>query len=91
MQVVSMGRILIVPADPTLNGGFDEAPGIICGVHNTGEGIVNVRVLGNGVVFASEVRASVRVFDTREQALEFIDKTGIPAAGAMIAWWPPRV
>ena len=45
MQKPSLGRIVIVPMDPTFNNGSDEAPAVICRVFD--ETLINVRIIGD--------------------------------------------
>jgi len=77
----SIGRIVLVPMDPSLNNGADVAPAVICRVWN--DTTVNVRVLGDGP--GTEWRTS----------LTYAPELGAPdlaAANAMYGWtWPPRV
>lgn len=80
MQKPSIGRIVIVPMDPTANNGATEAPAVITRVWS--EGVVNVRIL---VDASNEVlsRTSVSLFETNEDASA--------VTGLHTAWWPPRV
>lgn len=79
MQTPSLGRVVLVPADPKANNGASDAPATITRVWN--DHMVNVRVLadGDGV---PEWRTSVTLCETKEQAAE---------VGTHVAWWPPRV
>jgi hypothetical protein len=77
----SMGRIVLVSIDPSLNNGADVAPAVICRIWS--DTTINVRVLGDGP--AIEWRTS----------LTYSPELGAPdlaAANAMGRWtWPPRV
>lgn len=82
MQKPSIGRIVIVPADPAINNGADQAPAIVVRAwerYGDGPQLVNVHVLldGEGVQW----RTSVELLDERPENF----------AGRHIAWWPPRV
>lgn len=71
----SLGRIVIVPADPQTNNGADEAPAIVTRVWSPE--LINVRVLLDAPDV--EWRTSVTLHDS---------KPGTPGHDA---WWPPRV
>jgi len=75
MQKPSIGRIVIVPANPDLNNGATEAPAVITRVWS--DELINVKVLGDndGV----EWRTSVKLHEEK------------PEDGGHVAWWPPRV
>lgn len=83
MQTPSLGRVVLVPADPKANNGASEAPATITRVWNENRDgwLVNLRVLadGDGV---PEWRTSVTLCETKERAAE---------VGTHVAWWPPRV
>lgn len=89
MQTPSLGRVVLVPADPTNNNGADEAAAIVTRVWNEkADGwLVNLRVLadGDGVPVW---RTSVTLCETKDAALA-VSSTHIGATG--VAWWPPRV
>jgi hypothetical protein len=89
MQTPSLGRIVLVPADPNSNNGANEAPAVVTRVwaEKSDGWLVNLRVLldGSGV---PEWRTSVTLCETKDAALA-VGGTHIGATG--IAWWPPRV
>lgn len=77
----SLGRVVIVPMNPDLNNGADEAPASIVRVwplNANGEQLVNLRVTGDNAA-APEWRTSVKLHDER------------PENPQHDAWWPPRV
>jgi hypothetical protein len=78
MQKPSLGRVVIVPMDPALNNGADEAPAIITRVWS--DTMVNVRVLTDSGEHRSQ--------DWRTSVSLRADKPEKPAHDA---WWPPRV
>lgn len=79
MQQPSLGRIVIVPVDPTFNNGSDEAPAIITRVWN--DTMVNVRILKDSR--ETDWRTSLKLAE--EKPTEFISKE------ECVCWWPPRV
>lgn len=76
MMKPSVGRIVLVPADPATNNGASVAPGIITRVWS--DTLVNVRVLLDGT--NTEWKTSVELFNTAEEA-----------SGKHACYWPPRV
>jgi hypothetical protein len=73
----SIGRTVLVPMDPKMNNGADEAPATITRVWS--DTCVNVRVIGENHE-APEWRTSVSLHDER------------PAGDSLhTAWWPPRI
>lgn len=80
----SVGRIVLVKIDPTLNNGADVAPAIITrtwGADAQGVELVNVRVLRDG--HEMDWKTSVKLYSTREEA----DASG----NTFACYWPPRV
>ena len=76
MPKPSLGRVVLVPADPAVNNGADVAPAIITRVWN--DNVVNVRVLLDSD--AVQWRTSVSYVDS----LDDVEHTH--------CWtWPPRV
>ena len=77
MNKPSIGRIVLVSADPERNNGADEAPAVITRVF--GPDMINVRVLldGNDVDWMT----SVELHDAKPQGDD----------AQPCAWWPPRV
>lgn len=79
--VPSVGRIVLVPADPSLNNGADVAPALVCRVWNATT--INVRVLGDSP--DTEWRTS----------LTYTPELGAPdlaVLNPLHRWtWPPRV
>lgn len=82
MQKPSIGRIVIVPMDPTAANGATEAPAIISRVWS--DSVVNVRILPDA---SNEVlsRTSVTLYPGSTEAAD------ANATGTHYAWWPPRV
>ncbi|MGW4108546.1 hypothetical protein [Streptomyces sp. NPDC004976] len=80
VQKPSVGRIVLVPAEPTMNNGADVAPAIITRVWN--DSTINVRVLLDSQN-APEWRTSL----VHTDALEGLDGNASPHRWA----WPPRV
>lgn len=76
-MVPSLGRIVLVPVDPTTNNGADVAPGIITRVWSAT--CVNVRVLLDAGANPTW-KTSLALFDTADEA-----KVGHSC------YWPPRV
>lgn len=72
----SIGQIVVVPMDPVMNNGADEAPAMITRVWS--DEMVNVRILGEQSLHV-EWRTSVRLL---------AEKPEVPGHDA---WWPPRV
>lgn len=72
----SMGRIVMVNADPDENNGADQAPAVITRVWS--DTLVNVRVFLDADT-TPEWRTSVKLHDAR------------PETVGHDAWWPPRV
>lgn len=81
MQTPSLGRVVLVPADPKANNGAGEAPATITRVWN--DSMINVRVLGDGDG-VPEWRTSLTLFGSEAEALA-------NPANRHVAWWPPRV
>jgi hypothetical protein len=79
MQKPSLGRIVIVPVNPTFNNGTDEAPAVICRVWD--EEMVNVRILGDSK--ETTWRTSCKLFDEKPETFHTKEDC--------VAWWPPRV
>ncbi|MEU9349044.1 hypothetical protein AB0D74_48390 [Streptomyces sp. NPDC048278] len=76
MPTPSLGRVVLVPADPAVNNGSNIAPAVITRVWN--DDVINVRVLLDSD--AVQWRTSVKYADS----LDDIQHTH--------AWtWPPRV
>ncbi|WP_433067402.1 hypothetical protein [Dactylosporangium sp. CS-033363] len=84
MQKPSAGRIVLFAVDPRMNGGVDHAPAVITQVWN--DNLINLQVFPNANDTRSQLRTSVPLHETREDA-EAVQSTGLPYA----AWWPPRV
>lgn len=76
MTKPSVGRIVLVPMEPSLNNGADVAPAIITRVWS--ETCVNVRVLRDG--HETDWKTSLALFDTAEEA-----------SVGHACYWPPRV
>ncbi|MEU9380014.1 hypothetical protein AB0D38_02940 [Streptomyces sp. NPDC048279] len=76
MPKPSLGRVVLVPADPAVNNGADTAPAIITRVWN--DDVVNVRVLLDSD--AIQWRTSVKYVN---------DLGGLAHTHAWT--WPPRV
>lgn len=72
----SLGRVVIVPMDPDLNNGADEAPATITRVWH--DALINVRITGDNAA-VPEWRTSVSLHDEK------------PDSPQHDAWWPPRV
>lgn len=89
MTQPSLGRIVIVPADPAVNNGGAEAPAVITRVWSPG--MVNVRVLldGRDVLW----RTSLTLYPSRgaydaaraQRDAEIPSQIGRPMHAA---WWP---
>lgn len=75
----SLGRIVLVPMDPTTNNGNELAPAVITRVWN--DTLINVKVLTDAPL--DQWRTSLTLLD--QAPIE-----GVPA-GLHMAWWPPRV
>lgn len=76
MSAPSLGRIVLVPADPAVNNGADIAPAVITRVWN--DKVVNVRVLLDSD--AVQWRTSVAYAESFEDVTHTQHWT-----------WPPRV
>jgi hypothetical protein len=76
MQKPSLGRVVIVPTDPNMNNGSDEAYATITRVWS--DVLVNIRVTGDSPS-SDEWRTSVTLVAEK------------PEDAKHVAWWPPRV
>lgn len=76
MTKPSLGRTVLVPMNPDLNNGANEASATITRVWS--DTLINVRVIGDEPS-ADEWRTSVHLHDEK------------PAQPQHDAWWPPRV
>lgn len=92
MQKPSLGRIVIVPANPNANNGADVAPAIITRVWS--DTLVNCRVLLDGTTL--DWKTSITLYAGPDELAEALAKrdadnphmVGTPFFGA---YWPPRV
>jgi hypothetical protein len=84
-QKPSLGRIVLVPTDPSNNNGATAAPAIITRVWN--DDTVNVRVFSDSHASAEALRTSATLVD--ELPGVFTD----PQSGIQrnVWCWPPRV
>ncbi len=85
MQKPSLGRVVIVKVDPSINNGSDEAPAMITRVWS--DTMVNLRVLLDGAdgvhgIPPTPARTSVTLLESKPDASD---------TRSHIAWWPPRV
>jgi hypothetical protein len=79
----SLGRIVIAFVHPTKNNGTDVCPAIITRVWS--DTMVNIRTINDSNNM--EHKASVRLFDTEEEARAM----DFPGPAPLAAFWPPRV
>lgn len=88
MQTPSIGRVVVVRADPKTNNGADEAPALITRVFGSelpgGSWTVNVRVLLDAAD-VTPARTSISLYADQAAADE------AKPAGVHCGWWPPRV
>lgn len=75
----SLGRIVLVPMDPTTNNGSDVAPAVITRVWT--DTMINVKILTDAPA------------DQWRTSLTLLDQAPVEGAlpGMHMAWWPPRV
>lgn len=94
MQTPSIGRVVIVPADPASNNGATEAPAVITRVwaeRPDGSWTINVRQLLDGD--ATKWKTSLALYDDETAAMTSpgVGTQDLIAGPAHVAWWPPRV
>lgn len=78
----SIGRIVLVPAQPHTNNGAQVVPAVITRVWN--DDLINVRVLGENT--NTEWRTSVKRVDELPPV-----QPGLDIAPPLVWAWPPRV
>lgn len=92
----TVGRVVHVLMDPSVNNGSDVAPAIITHVWN--DTAINVRVIRDGYPDPSEWMTSISLHESREaledhaaQRQAELDKSGSGATVSVRgAFWPPR-